>query len=181
MRKKLLLLLTGALFICVIGWLYFSTHKTKALKPAMNVVLITLDTMRADRLGSYGYKKNTSPNLDKLASESVQFDMAIAQAAVTPVSHASILTGLNPYNHGLRVMHGLVTNRLPEEQQTLAEVWQSLGGQTAAFVSAFPVTAAFGLDQGITHFDANFQQADGKDLVSKYGDSEYRYESAESG
>jgi arylsulfatase A-like enzyme len=88
---------------------------------------------------------------------------------VTPVSHASILTGLNPYHHGLRVLHGLIANRLSEENSTLAEIWLELGGETAAFVSAFPVTAAFGLDQGFNHFDALFPQSDGKGLVSKEG------------
>ena len=107
-----------------------------------NLLLITLDTTRADRLGCYGYGRPTSPNLDELAQGSVVFTNAIAQAAVTPVSHASIFTGLEPYNHGLRVLHGRVANRLLEGQTTLAEVWQAAGGQTAAAISAFPVTAA---------------------------------------
>jgi len=159
----------SVLVITVIGGLYIAICRSAAPKPEINVVLITLDTTRADRLGCYGYPKLTSPNLDKLAAESVQFDLAIAQAAVTPVSHASILTGLNPYNHGLRVLHGLIANSLDKKYKTLAEVWRSAGGRTAAFVSAFPVTAAFGLDQGFEHFDAHFPQADGNGLVSKTG------------
>jgi arylsulfatase A-like enzyme len=137
--------------------------------PAFNVLLITLDTMRADRLGCYGYDRPTSPHLDALARESVVFDLAIAQAAVTPVSHASILTGLEPYNHGLRVLHGLVANRLEESETTLAEVWQETGAPTAAFISAFPVSAAFGLEQGFDHFDEDFPNAGGEGLVSVRG------------
>lgn len=125
-----------------------------------NLLLITLDTTRADRLGCYGYDKPLTPNLDALAREGVVFDMAIAQAAVTPVSHASILTGLDPYHHGLRVLHGHVANRLNDRHETLAEVWQKAGGQTAAFISAYPVSEAFGLHQGFDLFDDAFQSID---------------------
>ncbi|MCP4625776.1 MAG: sulfatase-like hydrolase/transferase, partial [bacterium] len=134
-----------------------------------NVVLITLDTTRADRLGCYNPGKNTSPNLDRLAEESTVFELAIAQAAVTPVSHASIMTGLEPYHHGLRVLHGLTDNRLNERNETLAEVWKDAGGQTAAFISAFPAGAAFGLHQGFEHFDAQFPLSDGEGLRSGDG------------
>ena len=82
--------------------------------PEYNVLLITLDTLRADHLSCYGYDRPTSPVLDELASQSVLFEFAITQAAVTPVSHASFLTGRNPYNHGLRVLHGLAENSLSE-------------------------------------------------------------------
>lgn len=138
-------------------------------RPRLNVLLITLDTTRADRMGFAGYGRPTTPHLDALAAESVVFDHAIAQAAVTPVSHASILTGLEPYHHGLRVLHGLAANRLPEEATTLAEIWRGLGGRTAAFVSAYPVTESFGLRQGFGLFDADFRQSDGTGLVTGGG------------
>ena len=133
------------------------------------MVLITLDTVRADRLGCYGYAKETSPHIDALAKESAIFDLVIAQAAVTPVSHASILTGLEPYHHGLRVFHGTTANRLAEEHKTLAEFWQERGGETAAFVSAFPVSAAFGLDQGFSRFDAAFPAIESSGEISQNG------------
>jgi arylsulfatase A-like enzyme len=94
--------------------------------------------------------------LDRLAASGVLFEHALAQAAVTTVSHASILTGLNPFTHGLRVLHGVTENRLAASHTTLAELFQDAGYQTAAFVSAFPVTARFGLDQGFQIFDAEF-------------------------
>ena len=134
-----------------------------------HLVLITLDTTRADHLGTYGYEKPTSPNLDILAQQGVVFDMAISQAAVTPVAHASILTGLEPYHHGLRVLHGLEGNALDDSQVTLAETWAANGGESAAFVSAYPVTEAFGLHQGFDVFDAEFPQADGAGLVTESG------------
>jgi arylsulfatase A-like enzyme len=136
---------------------------------ARNVLLITLDTTRADHLGLYGYGKATSPNIDGLAPQATVFDMAIAQAAVTPVSHASILTGLNPYHHGLRVLHGHEANKLASDKTTLAEVWQQAGGETAAFVSAYPVTAGFGFEQGFEHFDADFPNSDGAGLTTPEG------------
>ncbi|MGD8395563.1 MAG: sulfatase [Candidatus Eiseniibacteriota bacterium] len=130
--------------------------------PRYHVLLVTLDTTRADRLGCYGDPRPTSRELDRLAAESAVFDAAIAQAAVTPVSHASILTGLDPHHHGLRVMHGLVANRLDEAQETVAETWLAAGGRTAAVVSAYPVTDDFGLAQGFEHFDASFLEGAGQ-------------------
>ena len=70
------------------------------------IVLVTLDTVRADHLSAYGYARQTSPFLERLAGRGSLFAQAYAQAPNTPVSHASIFTGLNPYRHGLRRMHG---------------------------------------------------------------------------
>jgi len=121
-----------------------------------DVLLITLDTTRADALGCYGGPPGATPHLDALAERATLFVHASAQAAVTPVSHASIFTGLNPYTHGLRVMHGRTENRLDEAVQTLPEVLRAVGYRTAAFTSAFPVTRRFGLAQGFDHFDESF-------------------------
>lgn len=123
---------------------------------APDVVLITLDTTRADALGAYGAPGDPTPHLDALATGGTLFERASAQASVTPVSHASIFTGQNPYTHGLRLMHGRTRNRLAEEAVTLAELLRDAGYRTAAFVSAFPATARFGLAQGFEHFDAAF-------------------------
>ncbi len=129
--------------------------------PDLNVLLITLDTTRADALSFDHNPRPTSPELEALADESVVFDFAIAQAAVTPVSHASIFTGLNPPRHGLRVLHGLEGNRLEEDRVTLAEVWQRAGGHTAAFPSAYPATSAFGLTQGFEMLDEELPGREG--------------------
>ena len=136
-------------------------------KPGRHILLITLDTTRADRLHCYGYPKPTSPTLDVLAGSSALFECAISQAAVTPVSHASILTGLNPYHHGLRVLHGTEGYSLKKEIPTLAEIWENAGGASAAFVSAFPVTRRFGLDRGFNKFDEDFPRDNAGKLVSK--------------
>ncbi|MFC2171846.1 sulfatase [Acidobacteriota bacterium] len=127
-----------------------------------NILLITLDATRADRLGCYGYPINTSPTIDRIAGKGVRFDFAIAQSATTPVSCASQLTGTYPYRHGLRSMHGLVRNRLGEEIPTLAEELQRLGYTTAGFVSAFPASSHYGLARGFDLFDEAFLEGDRK-------------------
>lgn len=121
-----------------------------------NVLLITLDTTRADHLGCYGYPQPVSPRIDGLAERGTLFVNAYTTASVTPVSHASILTGQYPYRHGLRVMHGLSGNRLPQSAVTLAEILKDAGYKTAAFVSAFPAGSRFGMDQGFETFDEAF-------------------------
>jgi arylsulfatase A-like enzyme len=128
----------------------------------MNVLLVTLDTLRTERLGIYGHSRNTSPVIDALAAGAVVFENAIAQSAVTPVSHASILTGLEPHHHGLRSMHGGVGYALPEERLTLAEIVRAHGYATGGFVSAFPTTRHFGLDQGFETWNQDFEGSDGR-------------------
>ncbi len=129
------------------GLLALATHLacSEPAGPRPNLVLITLDTLRADRLGAYGYERETSPVLDSIARRGVRFDDAIAQATTTPPSHASILTGLNPARHGLRKLYG---QRLPDANETLAEILRAEGYSTAAFVSAVPLRHLVGLDQG---------------------------------
>lgn len=135
----------------------------------MNVLLITLDTLRADHLGCYGYTQNTSPTLDALASTAIVFDHAIAQSAITPVSHASIMTGLNPFNHDLRSLHGGVNYQLPDSRLTLAELMEANGYATGGFVSAFPVTKHYGLHQGFATWDEEFHKKDEVKILSDTG------------
>jgi arylsulfatase A-like enzyme len=141
-----------AVVVCLVGFIGCSSSP-----PRYNVLLITLDTLRRERLGTYGHYRDTSPTIDGLAAVSLVFDHAIAQSAVTPVSHASIMTGLNPYNHGLRSLHGGVGHVLPGDRLTLAELLSSNGYTTGAFVGAFPTTRYFGLDQGFETWDQEFK------------------------
>ena len=161
-------LLVIAVSAVVIG-LRGSARRAAAPTPMLNVVLITLDTTRADRLGAYGYDAPTSPRIDALAQAGTLFTNAYTSASVTPVSHASILTGLHPYGHGLRVLHGLDENRLREEAVTLAEVLKHAGYLTAAFVSAFPAGSRFGLSQGFDTFDEDFGQTPPDTIVTAEG------------
>lgn len=117
-----------------------------------NVVLVTLDTTRADALGCYGAKGDPTPNLDALAAEGVRFEQALATSALTPVSHASILSGLENQEHGLRVLSAGSGYRLPAEVPTLASVLHESGWATAAVQGAFPVSAWFGFERGFDTF-----------------------------
>ena len=120
-----------------------------------HLVLVTLDTLRADRLGAYGHDVPTSPHFDQLACRGVRFEQAIAQSIATPPSHASILTGMNPPKHGLRRLSG---QALAPENVTLAEWLEQRGFQTAAFVSALPLRRDLGLHQGFRHYDDEFER-----------------------
>jgi len=120
--------------------------------PGQNVLLITIDTLRADALGIYGGRAAT-PALDRLAREGARFDFAHAHAVVTLPSHASILTGQYPFRHGVRDNSGY---RLPPGTSTAASLFKQAGYATAAFVSAFPLHSRFGLNAGFDVYDDGF-------------------------
>jgi arylsulfatase A-like enzyme len=144
--------------ILVLPLFFFGCDESGIESPERwNVLVITTDTLRADRLGFYGYPKPTSPFLDRLASESVVFERAVSSSAVTPVSHASIFTGLFPHHHGLRSLHGGVGYSLPKDVPTLATLLSDEGYATGGFVSAFPATRHYGLHQGFDHWDEDFR------------------------
>jgi hypothetical protein len=115
-----------------------------------SALLITLDTTRRDALGAYGAPAGLTPALDELARGSVVFEEAYAVAPLTLPAHASLLTGLIPPRHGLRVN---TSHALPDEAVTLAELARARGLATAAFVSAVVLDRGFGLDQGFELWD----------------------------
>ncbi len=117
-----------------------------------NVLLITLDTTRADHLGCYGYAAARTPALDALAGRGVRFVRAYAPAPLTLPSHGTILTGLYPAAHGVR-NNGHV---LAPKWRTLAEILKGRGYETAAFVSSFSVDSRFGLDRGFDVYEDTF-------------------------
>jgi len=124
----------------------------KALTHA-NILLITLDTTRADHLGPYGYKAAQTPNEDRLAREGVVFDACITPTAYTLPSHSSIMTGLYPAAHGVRINGDTA---LPDSDTTLAERLSAAGYRTGAFVAAFVVDGRWGLSQGFQNYDDHF-------------------------
>jgi arylsulfatase A-like enzyme/Flp pilus assembly protein TadD len=131
--------------------------RSRRVPPRPNVLLITIDTLRADHLGCYGDAGAATPVLDALAARGVRFATAIAQAPLTAPSHASILTGRTPLAHGLRDNGAFV---LPEKVPTLAAAFQAAGYRTAAFVSGFPLDRRFGLARGFDSYDDRFQHGD---------------------
>jgi arylsulfatase A-like enzyme len=124
-----------------------------------NVLLVTLDTTRVDYLSCYDASKGElTPNFDAVAADAVRFDFAIAQSAGTPMSHASILSGLNPYQHGVRVISAAGGYRLSPRIPTLTTVLKQHGWTTAAFLSAFTVSEYYGFEHGFDTFDNGLTQ-----------------------
>jgi arylsulfatase A-like enzyme/tetratricopeptide (TPR) repeat protein len=121
----------------------------------VNVLLITLDTLRADHLSCYGSKKVATPNIDALAARGVLFTQAVAQVPLTTPSHASILTGTYPQVHKLRDNGGFV---LDGSIPTLATLTKDNGFETAAFVGAAVLNRHFGLNRGFDHYGDNLNE-----------------------
>jgi arylsulfatase A-like enzyme/Flp pilus assembly protein TadD len=124
-------------------------------RPGLDVLLITIDTLRADALGFAGNARAATPVLDRLASSGRVFPFAHAHNVVTLPSHANLLTGLYPFQHGVRENSGF---RLPPTVPTLATILAGAGYRTAAFVAAFPLDSRFGLDRGFSVYDDRFPE-----------------------
>jgi choline-sulfatase len=121
----------------------------RAVRP-LNVVVITIDTLRPDHLHCYGYTKIETPTLDRIAQSGALFENAVTQTPLTPPSHASIFTGLNPPTHKVRDTGGFI---LSESTPTLASLLQQNGWDTAAFVSSAVLKKRFGFDHGFAVYD----------------------------
>jgi arylsulfatase A-like enzyme/Tfp pilus assembly protein PilF len=120
---------------------------------SLNLVLVTLDTLRADRLGCYGFAGIQTPHIDAVAREGVVFEQATSTAPMTLPSHASILSGLIPPHHGVRDNGGFF---LEAKTVTLAERLQQAGWTTGAFIGAWVLDSRWGLDQGFDHYSDRF-------------------------
>ncbi|MBN1826020.1 MAG: sulfatase-like hydrolase/transferase [Candidatus Eisenbacteria bacterium] len=120
------------------------------LLPGVNLILITIDTLRADRLATYGYPGALTPNMDRLARQGVFFPEMVASVPLTLPSHTSFLTGLSPSRHGV---HDNGAYSLDPERITLAERLSAGGYRTAAIVSSFQLDKKYGLDQGFDEYD----------------------------
>ncbi|UCF80918.1 MAG: sulfatase-like hydrolase/transferase [Acidobacteriota bacterium] len=118
-----------------------------------NVVLISVDTLRADYLGCYGRERAETPTADRLAREGVLFEHAITTTPITLPAHASLMTGKYPPSHGVRHNSIFV---LADDEGTLAEAFARAGYETAAFVGAIPVASSFGLAQGFDVYNEDF-------------------------
>jgi len=135
----------------------FACRKTAGPRP--NLLLITLDTTRADRIGCYGDGRAATPNLDRLARQGVRCRLAYTPAPLTLPAHTTLLTGLEPQGHQVR-NNG--TYALRPEATTLAEVLRRAGYSTAAMIAAFVLERKFGLDQGFDLYDDGLDKPPGK-------------------
>jgi arylsulfatase A-like enzyme/Tfp pilus assembly protein PilF len=163
MTRKLawLLVLSAAIVSAGIWWARRTPTFTLGAHPDRNVLLVTIDTLRADVVGAYGGRALT-PNLDRLAAQGARFDFAHAHAVVTLPSHASILTGRYPYEHGIRDNTGY---RLPATERTAAALLKAQGFATGAFIGGFPLDRRFGLDAGFDAYDDRL--SDGSDAAER--------------
>ncbi|HUU84154.1 MAG TPA: sulfatase-like hydrolase/transferase [Phycisphaerae bacterium] len=147
-------LATAGVLICARGRAALPITPRQVVAPGaaagFNVLLVTMDTTRRDRLGCYGYKQAVTPTIDSLAARGIRFDDAVSSSPLTLPSHTTMLTGLYPVNHGAR-HNG--SSRLTEEHVTLAEVLKARGYQTAAFVSSVVLEQRYGLAQGFELYD----------------------------
>lgn len=165
MRKKRWLLGLGLIAVVMVGLLSVklltdrsprqkvvrSWNKLGADKP--NVVIVTLDTTRADHLGPYGYRGVRTPVLDELARRGTLFEECASVAPLTLPSHCTIFTGVYPTFHGVRVNGNTA---LSDEQTTLAEVMTGRGYACGAFIGAFVLDGRWGLKQGFEYYDDQF-------------------------
>ena len=139
----------GKYSLLAAAWSVLLAAQAQAAPPP-NVLLVTIDTLRADRLGTYGHRDASTPTLDALAAGGVRCDDTIAVAPITLPSHCSIMTGLLPPAHGVRDNGA---NSLGDDAVTLAERFRAAGYQTGAFVSAAVVAHDYNLNQGFDRYD----------------------------
>jgi len=130
-----------------------ATRQASARPP---IILITIDTLRADRLGSYGSRRGLTLSLDAFAREATRFTVAVTQVPLTLPSHATMLTGLHPAHHGIRTNDGF---RLSPAAPTLAASLKAAGYATGAFIGGYPLRRSSGLSRGFDRYDDEFLAA----------------------
>lgn len=155
--KKYFPIIGIALGIIIVFYILFgpgisASHKRKQLKN-LNVILFTLDTLRADYVSAYGKGKAETPNIDHVASEGVLFETCIAQTPLTLPSHTSILSGSYPMYHQVRDNGGFL---VPESLEFISEILQKQGFTTAAFIATYVLHSKWGFNQGFNMYSDDF-------------------------
>ena len=157
-RRLWLVLAPAACALVLVGYgiqRWARAAGSRAPGAGFNVLVITLDTTRADRLGVYGRADAVTPAIDALAASGIRFDDAVSCAPITLPAHASLFTGLYPPRHGARNNGDSV---LGPENETLAEVLRAADYATAAFPSAIVLDSRYALDQGFELYDDGYAQ-----------------------
>ena len=131
-----------------------SPRWTQSASPARNLLLVTIDTLRADRLGCYGSRDVATPTLDRLAGEGALAMDATVHTPLTRPSHVSLFTGRYPAEHGIR---DNIAPALAEDVPTLATILSAAGFRTGAFVSSIVLSAQSGLNRGFDTYSARFE------------------------
>ena len=140
-----------ALILATLASLACADREPTASEPRFNLILISIDTLRADHVGAYGYPLPTTPHIDAMAEHSLRMTSCVAHAPTTLASHASILTSLLPHHHGASIPR---ESRLAEDAVTLAEVFAGHGYRTASFNGGIQLDAAYGLDRGFDVYES---------------------------
>jgi arylsulfatase A-like enzyme/tetratricopeptide (TPR) repeat protein len=170
MRRRAAILTVGAVLAGLwLAWPRLAQRWRSASRPA-NILLISIDTLRADHVGSYGYAAAQTPTLDALARRGLRFTHASTVTPLTLPAHASLMTGTFPAWHGVRDNGGFYVS---EDETTLAEVLRAKGYRTGAFVSAFVLDSRWGINQGFDRyfdeFDLSRYEGKGLDAVQRPG------------
>jgi len=158
MRRRFRFLIPALFSVCLFAVLFSpgcrraDFSRLRGGRP-FNVILITVDTLRSDRVGCYGYSPDVTPYMNLFASHGVLFENCISQTPLTLPSHTTVLTGTLPPHHGVRDNGGFV---VPAELETMAEVFKEAGYETAAFVSAYVLDSKWGLGQGFDYYFDRF-------------------------
>lgn len=156
LRGRGLVFAGAVLATLVAGGLYWTVQQRHQLP--QRVILISIDTLRADHLSSYGYERLRTPHIDALADDGVLFESAATATPLTLPAHASVFTGRTPFRHGVTDNYG---SHLAEEETTLAEILRARGFATGGFVGAFVLDSQWGVAQGFdTYFD-HFEPSQG--------------------
>jgi arylsulfatase A-like enzyme/tetratricopeptide (TPR) repeat protein len=151
---KMLLALAGAVAVLAGALGFWALRLPRERR--LNVLLVTVDTLRADHLGSYGYAAAQTPALDRLAARGLRFAQAATVAPLTLPAHSSLMTGTFPAYHGVRDNGGFY---LGDDQVTLAKVLRAGGYRTGGFVSAFVLDRRWGIGQGFDRYYDDFDLA----------------------
>jgi arylsulfatase A-like enzyme/Flp pilus assembly protein TadD len=171
-------LFTLPCFILLIIFVTFAPPSLYSLgngEAKLNILLITIDTLRADKLSCYGSQSPQTPHIDRLAEKGVRFSRAFANTSTTLPSHANILSGATPNYHGVHENLNFVVS---QELLTLAEHLKANGYATGAFVGAYPLDARFGLSQGFDVYDDKYSRTHSVKLASLERKAEEVIESA---
>jgi arylsulfatase A-like enzyme/Tfp pilus assembly protein PilF len=161
-RLSVLLLLIIFLF-WINSLILFSSATQNQKYKKFNVLLITIDTLRSDKLSCYGSQAVQTPNIDSLAKKGALFSRAFANTSTTLPSHTNILLGVTPLSHGV---HDNLNFIVREDCRTLAEHLKSNGYDTAAFVGAYPLDSRFGLAQGFDTYDDEYPRSHNRVLAA---------------
>ncbi len=158
MKKKFLFIsgisLVSLMILIWIGmkWRGLSDKKSDLKNKKFNLILITIDTLRVDYLGVYGYPDFISPNIDSIAQNAILFEKAYATAPFTGPSHASLLTSQHPSTHGIIFNGHMAPGKIAKSSVTLSEHLKRIGFATAGVVSAAPLSKKYGFDRGFEYF-----------------------------